>query len=345
MPLDHAALHRQALVIDAHNDTIVAHLRRRGRSLSGAQRPPSRFPEHGIVDFLGGMSGSGRTGDPIQIDFASMAEGGIDAGFFSIDVTTAHNAHLAYAMDGLGFFFEEAARSRTPVRVVRTADDILDAKRAGHPAVVLAVENANCTEGSLNVLRALYELGVRSIGLTHHTSSVAADGCFEAREGVGLTRFGVSLVAEMNRLGMLVDLAHVSPAGFFHALEVSSKPVIFSHGNTTAVCDFPRNLTDEQLGALARARGVIGMSLVPDFVAAQDPTLDRFLDHIDHAVHVGGIDCVGLGSDFDGGGTLLAGASQMSQITRGLLQRGYSEADVRKILGENTLRVLRESIG
>lgn len=343
MPIDHAALHRQTLVIDAHNDTIVAHLRRGGRSLSGAERPPSRFPEHGIVDFLGGMS---RTrGEPIQIDFASMAAGGIDAGFFSMDVTTAHNAHLAYAMDGIGFFYDDVARSGAQVRVVRKADDILDAKRAGHPAVVLAVENANCTEGSLHVLRSLYELGVRSIGLTHHTSSVAADGCFEARDGAGLTRFGMSLVREMNRLGMLVDLAHVSPAGFFHALDVSSKPVIFSHGNTTAIRDFPRNLTDEQLRALARNRGVIGMSFVPDFVAAQNPTLEKLLDHIDHAAEVGGIDCVGIGSDFDGGGTLLAGATQMPEITRGLLSRGYAEADVRKILGGNTLRVLRESIG
>jgi membrane dipeptidase len=343
--MDYRSLHDRALVIDGHNDTIVAHLRRGDRGLDGAERRPPDFPAHGVVDFLRGRSRPGRAGEALQLDFPLMKSGGIDAGFFSIDVTTAHNAHLAYAMDGLGYFFNELSLSSVEAVVARGAEDILEAKRRSRPAVILAIENANCTEGSLDVLRALYELGVRSIGLTHHTSSVAADGCFEARDNAGLTRFGVSLVREMNDLGMLVDLAHISAAGFFHALKVTSKPVAFTHGNVSAVRDFPRNLTDDQLRALARNRGVIGMSFVPDFVAEEQPTLEKLLDHVDHAVQVAGIDCVGLGSDFDGGGDLLADATVVPEITRGLLERGYGEADVRKILGENMLRVIRESIG
>jgi membrane dipeptidase len=212
------------------------------------------------------------------------------------------------------------------------------------PAILLAVEHADGTEGSLGVLRALFELGVRSIGLTHHVSSGAADGCMEAREGVGLTQYGVELVREMNRLGMLVDLAHISPGGFFHALEVSARPVAFTHGNCRALCDHPRNLTDEQLRALASAGGIIGMSYVPFFVDSEEPSIERLLDHIDHAVEAAGIDAVGLGSDFDGGGTVLHDATEVPQITQGLAERGYGEADVRRILGENMLRVLEAAI-
>jgi membrane dipeptidase len=176
-------------------------------------------------------------------------------------------------------------------------------------------------------------------------SSRAADGCLEAREGVGLTRFGVQLVQEMNRLGMLVDLAHVSPGAFFHGLEVSTRPCIFSHGNARALCDHPRNLTDVQLKALAEQGGVIGLSFVPFFVDEHEPTLERFLDHVDHIVDVAGPDVVGMGSDFDGGGTLVDDATAFDDVTAGLLERGYSEADVAKILGGNTLRVIRGAIG
>lgn len=191
----------------------------------------------------------------------------------------------------------------------------------------------------------LYEIGVRSIGLTHNRSSLAADGCGEAREGVGLTRFGVELIKEMDRLGILVDLAHVSPGAFYHALEVSTKPVLFSYGNAKALCDHPRNLDDRQLEALAEKGGVIGMSYVPFFIDAENPTVGLLLDHIEHICDVGGAEIVGLGSDFDGGGTLLRDATETSRLTEGFLKRGFTEAQVRMILGENTLRVLEAAIG
>jgi membrane dipeptidase len=162
---------------------------------------------------------------------------------------------------------------------------------------------------------------------------------------VGLTRFGVELVREMNRLGILVDLAHASPGAFYHALEVSTKPVLFSHGNAKALCDHPRNLDDRQLKALAEKGGVIGVSYVPFFIDAENPTVGRLLDHIEHICDVGGAETVGLGSDFDGGGTLLRDATETSGLTEGFLKRGFSEAQVRMILGENTLRVLEAAIG
>jgi len=342
--MDYRELHKNALVIDSHNDTIVAHIRRGNLSLERGQEG-SDTRSSGTIAFLRGHEEPREGAGNIQINLPKMREAGIDAAFFAIDVTTAFKNHLAYALDGFGYLLNDLTKSEADAVIVRRSNDILEAKAAGKVAVILAIEHADCTERSLNILRVLYELGVRSIGLTHNVSSWAADGCLEARDGVGLTRFGRELILEMNRLGMLVDLAHVSPSAFFSALELTKKPVIFSHGNAKKLCDHARNLSDEQLKALAENHGVIGMSYVPFFVDTKNPTLDRLLDHIDHVVSVAGIDVVGLGSDFDGGGTLLADAAEVPRIAEGLIKRGYSEGDIRKVLGENTFRVLRESIG
>ena len=342
--MDYEALHRDALVVDSHNDTIVAHIRRGNLSLvRGEEEAQGRFS--GTISFLRGPESPREGAEPIQIDLPKMRQGGIDAGFFAIDVTLALKNHLSYALDGFGYLFNDLEQSGAEAVIVRRADDILQARQAGAPALLLAVEHADGTEHSLNILRCLYQLGVRSIGLTHNVSSAAADGNLEAREGVGLTHFGRALVQEMNRLGMLVDLAHVSPSAFYSALEVTTRPVIFSHGNARALCDHPRNLTDDQLRALADNGGVIGLSFVPMFVDKQAPTLERFLDHVDHVAKVAGVETIGIGSDFDGGGTLLPDATHLPRVTAGLLGRGYSEGDVRKILGENPLRVLRAAIG
>jgi membrane dipeptidase len=342
--LDYHELHASAVVVDSHNDTIVAHIRRGNLSLSGRPRG-GNDRSAGVIAVLRGHE-EPRPGElDLQIDFPKMRQAGIDVAFFAIDVTLARGNHLAYALDGFGYFLDDLDHAGAEVVVVRRFADLLQARDEGKLAAVLAVEHSDCTERSLNVLRALYEIGVRSIGLTHNLSSWAADGCLEAREGVGLTHYGIRLIEEMNRLGMLVDLAHVSEAAFFSALAVTTRPVIFSHGNARALCDHFRNLTDEQLRALAKNGGVIGLSYVPVFVDPEHPTLERLLDHVDHVVQMAGVESVGLGSDFDGGGTLLADATEVPGITEGLLRRGYSEIDVRKILGENTLRVLEATIG
>ncbi len=340
--LDWKELHRDALVIDSHADTIVAYIMRGNLSFFGGKRTP---PWRGTIEHLRGIAGPRPGAANIQLNAVTMAQGGIDVSFFAVDVTIPKKNNLAYALDGIGYFLGDVAESGTEVVIVKSAGDIEKARQRGIPAILLAIENADCTEGSLNILGMLYRLGVRSIGMTHNVSSVAADGCLEARDGVGLTRFGVKLVRAMNDLGMLVDLAHISPAGFYDALEVSSKPVAFTHGNCKALCDHPRNLDDDQLKALAKNGGVIGMSYVPIFIDEKDPSIEGIINHIDHAVEVAGIDVVGLGSDFDGGGTALKDATLVPFITEGLVKRGYREEDIRKILGENTLRVLKETIG
>jgi membrane dipeptidase len=288
-----------------------------------------------------------------QMDLPQMRAGGIDCAFFAVDVTRAWKNHLAYALDALGFFDADLSTCEAEITVARSAADIEAAKAAGRQSALLVVENSDALEGSLNVLRMLHRLGVRSVGITHNLSTWAAAGNAEARCGGGLTRFGVRLVQEMNQLGMLVDVSHISERGFYDTLEVSCHPVIASHSCCAALCDHPRNLTDDQIRALARQGGVLGITFVPGFIDPnwtpamwpERPSLEQLLDHIDHAVEVGGIDHVGIGSDFDGGGSVLPSAADFPRITAGLAARGYPPAALRKLLGENHLRVLRQSLG
>ena len=342
--MDPKELTRQALVIDSHADSIVNHVWSGGVSLVDSVTPRQHLRQ-GVQALLSRCGSFGANPFALQLDLQRMMAVGMDVSFFAIDVSPAQSARLAYALDGFGALMADLHESGQDVRFVRDTSDIDAARQAGVPAILMAIEHAGALMGSLNLLWALHAFGVRSIGLTHNISSEAADGVAEAREGVGLTQFGVRLVREMNRLGVLVDLAHVSEGGFYHALETSSRPVIFSHGNARALCDHRRNLSDDQLRALRQNGGVIGLSFVPMFIDPAEPTLERLLDHVDHVIEVAGIETVGLGSDFDGGGTLLEGVEDYWRVTEGLQARGYAENEIRKILGENTRRVLQATIG
>jgi membrane dipeptidase len=274
-----------------------------------------------------------------------MRQGGVDAAFFAVDVTRAWKNHLAYALDAFGFFEAEVEAHSDQIIIAKSAEDIRQAKADGKLAAILVIENSEGVERSLNILRMLHRIGIRSIGLTHNPNTWAAAGNAEERSGGGLTQFGVQLVKEMNRLGMLVDVSHISERGFWDVLEVTERPVIASHSNSKAVCDHPRNLSDAQIKRMAENRGVIGITFVPSFIDPNTPTLSRLLEHIDHIVNLVGVDHVGIGSDFDGGGDLLVDATAFPTITEGLLERGYSEEAIRQILGENHLRLLAEACG
>ena len=341
---DAARLHRDALVIDSHNDAIVNHIRRGNLGFSGSP-PPDGDRRLASVAGLRGRLDRPALESPVQIDFPKMRKGGLDAAFFAVDVTLAVKNHLTYVLDAIGFFDSELEMHGDDVVLAKSAGDIMRAKQDGKLAVVLAIENSDGVEGSVNVLRMLYRVGVRSIGLTHDVSSLAADGNAEARSRGGLTRFGVRLVEAMNALGMLVDVSHISETGFWDVMDVSQRPVIASHSNCKGVCDHPRNLSNEQIRALAKNGGSMGITFVPRFVDKSAPSFNRLLDHVDHAVQLVGADHVGIGSDFDGGGTLLDDATSFPRISEGLLARGYPEGDVRKILGGNHLRVFSEATG
>ena len=334
-------IHSQALVIDTHNDTIVTHIRRGNISMSGGEKGRHH---NGTVAQLRGPLDRAIHEKEVQINFAKMQKGGIDAAFFAVDVTRAWKNHLSYALDAFGFFNREVADNDNVI-IARSAADIQQAKSEGKLAAILVIENSDGTERSLNILHMLYQLGVRSIGLTHNPSSWAAAGNEETGSKGGLTNYGVALVKEMNELGMLVDVSHISEPGYWDVIDMAEKPIIASHSNCKAVCDHPRNLTDDQIRALAQNGGSMGVTFVPRFVDTSSPTFECLIDHIDHAVQLVGPNHVGIGSDFDGGGTLIRDATVLPQFTEELLKRNYSEENIRKILGENHLRVLREALG
>jgi len=207
METEASKLHNQSLVIDGHNDTIVSHLRRGTVSLSGG---PATAGKRGTVSYIRGSLPSQSADMGIQINFPKMKSGGTGAALFAVDVTLMRNNHLVYSLDALGALNLEIESAGADVILALSTDDIRQAKKNGNIAIIMAVENSDATEGSLNVLRMLHRIGVGSMGLTHNTSSRAADGNAEARSGGGLTTFGVELVREINRIGMVVDVAHIS---------------------------------------------------------------------------------------------------------------------------------------
>ena len=331
-------LHNEALVIDSHNDTIVGHIRRGNASIADMETP-NRVRHDGTIAYMRGPLDSAASQMDIQINLPKMRQGGVDAAFFAIDVTRAWKNHLSYALDAIGFFKAEVETHADEIIIAKTAEDVREAKAAGKLAAILVIENSDGVERSLNILKSLHHLGVRSIGLTHDPTSWAAAGNAETDSGGGLTRFGVQLVKEMNRLGMLVDVSHISERGFWDVLEIAERPVIASHSNCKALCGHPRNLTDEQIKRIAENGGVIGATFVTWFIDDDTPSFSRYLDHIDHIVNLVGDDHVGIGSDFDGGGEQLRDATEFPKITQALLERDYSPASIRKILGLNHLRV------
>ena len=204
----------------------------------------------------------------------------------------------------------ESNRKRNHARAKRA--DIDRAIAAGKIAAFLSIEGGEALAGSLGVLRMLYKVGVRSLTLTWNGRNELGDGV--GASGKGLTAFGRAVVREMNDLGMLVDVSHLSERGFWDAMKVSTQPLIASHANCRALCDHPRNLTDAQIRAVAGQGGVIGVTFVPDFLGGETPSVDNVLDHIDHMIAVGGEDCVGLGSDFDGTKELPAGLADCTGL-------------------------------
>jgi len=319
-------LHQQCIVFDAHCDSILDVLEDK-RTLE--QR-----------------SSEG------HLDLPRLREGGVTAQIFAIYVRREYHGRSAHqtlrCLDALHSIFD---RSTDDVIMATTAADVERAKADGKIAAIIAIEGAEALEGELALLRVYHRLGVRNVGITWSLRNRAADGVFEARTGGGLTNFGVELVEEMNRLGIMVDVAHLAPAGVRDVLEISQAPVIASHANAHALRPVARNLTDEQLEGIASTGGVVGVTFVPYFLDEdwKHASLGHLLDHIDHIVKVAGTDHVGLGSDFDGfpppPPTGLEDATCFPNITTGLLERGYADDDVRKILGRNFMRVFRQVCG
>jgi membrane dipeptidase len=361
-------LHFSSIVIDTHDDTT------------------QRFLDPGFD--LGARNALG------SIDIPRMKKGGLGVIFFSIWIPSKITGSEAVkrALTQIEAVHEQVRKHSNDLVLVTTAEGIREAHKQGKIAALIGVEGGHMIASDLGVLRRYASLGARYMTLTHSGNAEWADSSTAKPEHNGLSEFGKDVVREMNRLGMIVDVSHVSDKTFTDVLEVSNAPVFASHSDCRAICDAPRNMTDDMIRALATKGGVIQINYHVGFLSQEfrnaekaHPEWDKaialdvqkrcgdrqgcqliegdrvtreyvlrgdlprvewtkIIEHIDHAVKIAGIDHVGLGSDFDGANMPfgMEDASKLPQITDALLEKGYSEGDVKKILGENTLRVMAE---
>ncbi len=290
-------------------------------------------------------------------DIPRLRTGGVGAIFFSVYVSSTyvegnHSANRALQMIDT---VKHDIIDRYPdvFMPAFTAADIERAHKQGKIAALMGLEGGHAIEDSPRLLRDYYRLGVRYMTLTHTNTNTWADSSGDMdKPGVqhhnGLTPFGKDIVHEMNRLGMMVDISHVADETFYDALETSTAPLIASHSASRAITDVPRNMTDDMIRALAKKGGVIQVNFYCNFVSLEHPpkqaTLADVVAHIDHIKEVAGIDAIGLGTDFDGIDCAPEGLDDVSRfpnLTRALLERGYSAKDIKKIYGGNTLRLMR----
>ena len=362
-------IHREAIVFDGHID-VVRFIRQPDWKFTDRHPPNNATEDH--------------------VDLPRMKEGGLTGGFFAIadDNRLKGPALVEYSLRQIDTLRSFAEQMPDQVMLCLTADDVRRAKAANKVAMIIAVEGGHMINDSLATLRTYARLGVRYVTLTHSVNTSWADSSSRQPEHNGLTDFGKEVVREMNRLGVIVDISHVSDKTFYDALDTSQAPIFASHSSSRALANHPRNLTDEMIKALAAKGGVIAINFHAGFldlgflearrklfreVAALRKELelkfgreearkradearaagwDRLpkvpwtlvVDHIEHAVKLVGVNHVALGSDFNGGPTPdgLDDASYLPRITEELLRRGYREADIKKILGGNTLRLLEE---
>ena len=322
-------LHDRVLTLDTHCDT------------------PMFFPQD--IDFA-------RRDDRLCVDLHKMQEGRLDATImvaylpqpkmgetFSSKVSFPVKGPKDYA--DLIFDKIEAivADHKDYLSLARTPADLYENKRHGRKSIMLGIENGLALGGQLQNVGHFAERGVVYITLCHNGDNDLCDSCRGSNVHGGVSRFGEQVIREMNRLGLMVDLSHAADKSFFDALEISKTPIVCSHSSCRQLCDHPRNLTDEQMRRLAKAGGVMQVTLYSGFLRkdAQATILDA-MRHLEHAISVMGIDHVGLGTDFDGDGGVpgLADASELTLFTRQLLSMRYSERDIQKIWGGNFLRVM-----
>ena len=326
-----------------------------------------------------------------HVDVPRMREGGMNGIFFSIwiDGRIMGPPAIQKALDQIDAVRENVSRLSRDMLFARTAADVRRAHAQGKIAALMGVEGGHMIGNDIRMVRIFADLGVRYMTLSHFYNNEWADSSTDKPAHNGLTDFGREIVREMNRQGMLVDISHVGDKTFYDALEISKAPLIASHSSCRALCNHPRNMTDEMIKALAAKGGVIQINYERSFIdqaykdASERETggvvshmsevtkkcnndeacigremnamtkrlteegklphvsWQRIIDHIDHAVKLVGADHVGLGSDFDGADMPegMEDCSKLPKITQALLDKGYSEKDIRKILGENTLRL------
>ena len=318
------ALHQRILTLDSHCDT------------------PMFFEQN--INFA--------TRDPkIKVDLHKMTEGRQDATIMVAYLSQKERteeallAATAKADQLLNEIERMVAMNCTAVDIAYTPDDLYRLKRDGKKAIMLGIENGYAIGKDLSNVERFRQRGVVYMTLCHNGNN---DICGSARyneENLGVSAFGEQVIREMNRVGMMVDLSHAGEQSFYDALDISTRPVVCSHSSSRALCDHPRNLTDEQLKALARKNGVVQLCLYGGFLRSDRPaTICDAIEHLHHIVNLIGVEHVGIGTDFDGDGGIIGcnDSSELINFTRRLLYERYSESDIRLIWGGNFLRVMKQ---
>jgi len=294
----------------------------------------------------------------MHTDIPRLREGGLKAQFWSVYVpadTALTGGSFLQTLEQIDLVHRMIKRYPDVFELASNADDVVRIVKSGKIASMMGIEGGHSIEGSLGNLRRLYARGCRYMTLTHSKSLPWADSATDDSTAGGLTEFGKEVVREMNRIGMLVDLSHVSPEVMIQAIEVSEAPIIFSHSSAAAINDHPRNVPDDVLALVAENDGVVMVNFYSSFVVPTEQinanskvrgSIHDVVDHIEHIIKVAGIDHVGIGSDFDGVPRLptqLDNVSMYPLITQELLNRGYQPADIHLVLGGNVLRALRQA--
>lgn len=366
-------IHDQVLTVDTHTDTPMG-LKDEGFDISKRNDP---------------RKGGGK------VDFPRMKEGGMDAMFFAAfiwqDVRTPETNQKAIdkTFEIINNIHEVVKENNTVAEIAKTSDDAYRIEKTGKRSIYIGIENGFAIGNEIELIQKYYNLGARYITLSHTKNNDVCDSSTDEAEHNGLSEFGKKVVKEMNKLGMIIDVSHISDKAFYDVLELSEVPVIASHSCARAICDNPRNLDDAMLKKLAENGGVIQMCILSSYVKTPDPnpardsaftdlrrkyngfknlsdeerknarldwqatnkkypqqlaTVKDVVDHIDHIVKIAGIDHVGIGTDFDGGGGVADcyDVSEMANITIELVRRGYSENEIQKIWGGNFMRAFRE---
>ncbi|MDX2193631.1 MAG: dipeptidase [Gemmatimonadales bacterium] len=341
------AILREAPLVDGHNDLPWA--------IRESKTAPMDVDAYDL-----------RTRTAGHTDLARLEAGGVGVQFWSIYVPGEYrdSGYAKVQLEQFDIARRVIARYPDRLQFAGSVEEIRRARRAGKIASLLGMEGGHVLENSLGALRAYYDLGARYLTLTHNVTLDWADAATGQRRHGGLTPFGREVVREMNRLGMLVDLSHVSPEVMHQALDASAAPVIFSHSSARALVDHPRNVPDSVLGRMPSNGGVVMVTFVPSFISrdvlqwergdsaykASHPrpraTVKDVADHIEHVRKVAGVDHVGIGGDFDGipaGPEGLEDVSSYPNLFAELLRRGWSDDDLRKLAGRNVLRAFEQA--
>lgn len=330
------------------------------------------------------------------VDFPRMLEGGLDAEFFAVFTSQGPRNDTAYdkvhrqALEILEKIHKDVEKNSKVAEIACSPEDAYRLKKAGKIAAFIGIENGYPIGKDISRVKEFYDLGARYITLAHTRNNDICDSSTDpaGAEHNGLSPFGGEVVREMNRLGMIIDVSHISDKAFYDVLKLSKAPIIASHSSCRALCESPRNITDDMLLALKDNGGVIQICILSEYIKTPDPnpeldakvkelrekygdydklpddkkklfhtenreikrkyeklaTVKDVVDHIDHVVQVIGVDYVGIGTDFDGGGGVdgCKTVAEMKNITIELLRRGYKRADIEKIWGGNIMRVLKE---